>query len=188
MKLRIISGDLKGRFITLPDKKVRFRPTQDRVRQSLAETIKDKIPGAVVADLCAGSGAYGFECLSRGAREAHFIEQDRISARNISDFIQRFGLEQRAGVFVQDVRRFVMTCTSAYDIIFYDPPYNDEALAGLLPKILELLSSEGTLIHERANEKGRVETAQTLFDSNRYSCENRVYGDTRADFYTRRNA
>ena len=81
-----------------------------------------------------------------------------------------------------------MTCTSAYDIIFYDPPYNDEALAGLLPKILELLSSGGTLIHERANVKKSVETEQPPIDHERFSCENRVYGDTRADFYTRRNA
>ena len=153
MKLRIISGGLKGRFITLPDKKVRFRPTQERVRQALAESLKEKIPEAIMADLCAGSGAFGFECLSRGAREAHFVERDRISAQNISDCIERFGLGRRAGVFVRDVRQYIMTCTTIYDIIFYDPPYGDETLAGLLPDILKLLSSGGTLVHERANVK-----------------------------------
>jgi N6-adenine-specific methylase len=81
-----------------------------------------------------------------------------------------------------------MTCKSSYDIIFYDPPYADKELAGLLPQILELLAPGGTLIYERATVKAGAETALTPFDSNRYSCENRVYGDTRADFYTRRNA
>jgi 16S rRNA (guanine966-N2)-methyltransferase len=188
MKLRIISGHLKGRFISLSDKSVRFRPTQERVRQALAEIIKQKIPGAAVADLCAGSGAFGLECLSRGAREAHFVEQDRVLARNISDYIERFGLGNRAVVFARDARRYVMTCTAAYDIIFYDPPYGDAALAGLLPCIMELLSPGGVLVHERAAGKERAETGQNPFDDNRFSRESRVYGDTRADFYTRRNA
>ncbi|MGB7568749.1 MAG: RsmD family RNA methyltransferase [Chitinivibrionales bacterium] len=188
MKLRIIAGDLKGRIITLPEKSVRFRPTQGRVRQALAEILKKQIPGAIVADLCAGSGAFGFECLSRGAREAHFVEHDRILARRISEFIKRFGLEKRAMVHVQDVRHFSMTCKSSFDIIFYDPPYAENELAGLLPQILELLSPQGTLLHERAAGKKGAETAQTAFDSTRYFHETRNYGDTGTDFYTRRNA
>ena len=186
MKLRVIAGDLKGRIITLPEKSVWFRPTQGRVRQALAEILKEKIPGAVVADLCAGSGAFGFECLSRGAREAHFVEHDRILAHNVSEFIKRFGLEKCAIVHVQDVRHYGMTCKSSFDIIFYDPPYADNELAGLLPQILELLSPQGTLLYERTAGKKDTET-QTAFDGTRYSHETRNYGDTGVDIYTRRN-
>jgi 16S rRNA (guanine966-N2)-methyltransferase len=188
MKLRIIAGTLRGRTITLSDKSARFRPTKDRVRQSLAETIKQRLPGARVADLCAGSGAFGIECLSRGAARAQFIEHDRVLAESISTHIKRFGLTSRSGVFTTDVKRFVTICKDLFDIIFFDPPYADGGLAELVPGILGLLAPEGLLLHERAAGKEDVERPEMIVGGARFFCECRRYGDTSVDFYSRHTA
>ena len=188
MKLRIIAGTLRGRTITLSDRSARFRPTKDRVRQSLAETIKQRLPGALVADLCAGSGAFGIECLSRGAARAQFIEHDRVLAEGISKHIERFGLSSRSGVFTTDVKRFITVCKDMFDVIFFDPPYADGELALLIPGILGLLAPEGLLLHERAAGKEDAEHSEIVDSGLRFFRESRRYGDTRVDFYSRRTA
>jgi 16S rRNA (guanine966-N2)-methyltransferase len=188
MKLRIIAGTLRGRIITLSDKSARFRPTKDRVRQSLAETIKQRLPGSAVADLCAGSGAFGIECLSRGAARTQFVEHDRVLAEGISKHIERFGLTSRSSVFMMDVKRFITLCKDAFDIIFFDPPYADGELAELAPGILGLLTPEGLLLHERASGKEDAEHSEIIVGGARFFCECRRYGDTSVDFYSRRTA
>jgi 16S rRNA (guanine966-N2)-methyltransferase len=174
MNLRIIAGDLKGRRISLPEKSVTFRPTKDRVRQSLAETIKERVPGAFAADFCAGSGAFGIELISRGAAAMHFIERDRVLARRIADGIGSLGIAERCRVFEQDIRVFIRQCTFSYDIIFYDPPYEDGALAALVPAMFSLLSKNGIVLYEYSAKRKRLHFSEV----NGIDVETRIYGDT----------
>jgi len=77
MKMRIISGEFKSRMINVPDSKL-IRPMTDRVRETLFNLLNNKIDfkNIKVMDLYSGSGALGLECISRGAKEVHFVEKD----------------------------------------------------------------------------------------------------------------
>ena len=183
MKLRIISGDLKGRRISLPDRQVTFRPTKDRVRQSLFDIVSDIIPGAFAADFCAGSGVFGIELISRGAAKMHFVECDRLLSQRISVCIGSFGIAEKCRVFEQDIRVFIRHCSFSYDIIFYDPPYQNEALADLVPAMVSLLSRNGILLYEYPGRwKNRPRTT-AYPESDRMVVETRTYGDTAVDIF-----
>jgi 16S rRNA G966 N2-methylase RsmD len=106
MKLRIISGELKGRYVVAREG-IDIRPTQERVRESVAEIVKRRVLGAAVADLCAGSGAFGFEMASRGAASVDFVEVDKRVAVNIRENAEALGVADRVRVVRDDVRKFV---------------------------------------------------------------------------------
>lgn len=185
MRLRIVAGFLGRRFITV-EKRARtgdFRPTQERVRQAVAETVKLRIPGASVVDLCAGSGALGFETASRGADRVHFVESDRGRAGCIAKHAELFGIQGICTVFQSDVRNFAASCSRAYDIVFYDPPYGDAELAALAGTLLCLVSGNGVLIYER--DISEV-PAPDAFPQTGFTRETREYGDTAVEFITRK--
>ena len=71
--MRVIAGQYRSRILNAP-RGLDTRPTSDRLRETLFNVLAPKIAGAVFADLYAGSGAVGIEALSRGAREAIFVE------------------------------------------------------------------------------------------------------------------
>jgi 16S rRNA (guanine966-N2)-methyltransferase len=182
MKLRIISGTLSRRYITIDKSASQFRPTQERVRQAAAETLKPRLPGSRAADVCAGSGAFGIELLSRGARHVDFVETDRVRCRIIETHCAAFGVGERCTVIPQDVRRYLGICRSDYDIIFYDPPYEDAALAALVPDLGKLLAPGGVLVYER--DKSGTPQGDRL-PSTEYIVDLRNYGDTVVEFITR---
>ena len=182
MKLRIISGELKGRYINILDA-AEFRPTKERVRESVAEIAKRRFAGAVAADICAGTGAFGFEMLSRGAVSVDFVDADKRAVAKISENALALGVDGRVRAIRDDVCRYIGSCAGAYDVIFYDPPYDDAELQALVPKILLLLKEDGLLIYERRrrpHEKKHADKAglENLIDT-------RIYADTVIEFYTR---
>lgn len=183
IRLRIIAGSLKGRYIkvTGPAEK-NFRPTLERTRQAIAETIKHTVTGVRVADVCAGSGAIGFEMLSRGAVSVDFVESDRMRAGVIRGHIREFGCDNTARVLGVDVRRFAATAQSRYGLVYYDPPYADEALAALVPGLLGALVPGGMLLHER----GSGASVAVKAPGNGYELlQSRVYGESTVDYYGR---
>jgi 16S rRNA (guanine966-N2)-methyltransferase len=183
MNLRIISGALRGRRISLPEKQVTFRPTKDRVRQSIAETIKEQIPGAAAADFCAGSGAFGIECASRGAATVHFVERDRMLARSLSASIDSLGILSQCSVFNIDIVSFVRQCSFLYDIIFFDPPYENEELAALVAEIIPLLSRGGILLYEYSPRLKKSRPPFEFPDAKNVIVETKAYGDTAVDIF-----
>jgi len=182
-KLRIISGSLKGRYVSTGEE-ANFRPTQERVRESVAEIVKKKILGAAAADLCAGSGAFGFEMLSRGAKSVDFVEADGRLADKIAANAAALGVTEKIKVIRDDVSRFAGTSANRYDVIFYDPPYDVAELQELVPKLLSLLTESGMLIYER--RRGRKEkTPDTIGKTN--IADVRIYSDTVIEIYKREN-
>ena len=121
--MRIIAGSAGGITIKVPDNVA--RPTTDRVREALFSMLGDALENARVLDLSAGSGALGLEALSRGAREAVFIEQNSGACAVISDNIK--GSRLRAGrVMKGDVTttlRRLAQSEERFDLVFADPPY-----------------------------------------------------------------
>jgi 16S rRNA (guanine966-N2)-methyltransferase len=196
MKLRLISGTLKGRYISTGDVGINYRPTQERVRESVEKIKKKRVRGAAIADLCAGSGAYGFEMLSRGAARVDFVEADRRAALRISENAAALGIGGRARVAVEDVRKFVDNRIKSidgnrrisgdsglYDIIFYDPPYGDAELAEMAPKLLALAEPGGILVYERRRARTEKKAADAAEKANIFDA--RVYSDTAVEFYKR---
>lgn len=176
MRLRIVSGTLGGRFLPVPKQATGFRPTAQRTRESVTNRIRDRIPGARVADLCAGSGAFGFEMISCGAEWVDFVEKDRRRAGLISRLATELGVKDRCAVCREDVRRFVEQASQTYDIIYFDPPYDAEHLMYAAELFPAMLSPHGVAIFERRSGQGRP--WKLVVPS-----EFRVYGDTTVEFF-----
>lgn len=150
MKLRIIAGKLKRRVINVPSSSTDFRPTKEIVRESLSNSLNPRIRRAIVADICGGSGAFGFEMISRGASHCDFIEKSNNRCKNIQKHADLFNLERdEYSVICSDILKIVSRLTQKYDIIFYDPPYDILELAELVPHIYSLLKPGGILVYER---------------------------------------
>ena len=154
MNLRIVSGRLKGRVIRCGEIALEFRPTLERVRQSIADMLMPYLMRANVADVCAGSGAMGFELLSRGAAHVDFVENDRARIKTIRSHITQFGVEDACRMIEKDATLFAKNDTKQYDLIYFDPPYADKNLLVVPPLLLQKLSPDGILVFERRHKKG----------------------------------
>ncbi len=121
--MRLISGSAGGIPLEVP--KSVTRPTQDRVRQAVFNMLGELIEGARVLDVFAGSGAFGLECLSRGASSALLIDQDRSACDVMKKNTTKTRLEgatiRQGDVF--KVLPQLVTTGAQFDLVFADPPY-----------------------------------------------------------------
>ena len=128
MPLRVVAGSVGGRRLVAP--KSGTRPTADRVKEALFASLgADRVTGASVLDLYAGSGALGIEALSRGAASAVFVDRDRHAETAIRDNLATTGFEANATVSRAPVRKFLERTRreQAFDLVFLDPPYDIDA-------------------------------------------------------------
>lgn len=129
--IRIVAGSFGGRRIEVPDRGT--RPFAERVRQSLFAILEPRLTGARVLDLCAGSGAAGLEALSRGASYVQFVERSRDAAAVIERNVATLKCGTFSSVRVGDAATAArVACevqgTLPFDIVIFDPPYDDAAL------------------------------------------------------------
>jgi 16S rRNA (guanine966-N2)-methyltransferase len=179
--MRIISGTAGSIAIKVPAAVA--RPTTDRVREALFSIIGEIVEGARVLDLFAGSGAMGLEALSRGAREAVFVEQDFSACRVIEENLTKARLEggrvTKAEAFAS-VRRLA-EAGERFHLIIADPPYAKKK--GDTDYGPQLLSSP--VLHELLEPRGILvlETMVTKRDSSAIAgwdvIRDRAYGSTR---------
>ena len=130
--VRIIAGAWRGRRIHFPDMPA-LRPTPDRVRETLFNWLQHSITDTRVLDLFAGSGALGLEALSRGAREAVFVEQFPAAARTLQEQLVHFGGAAKGRILEMGAARFLRNPGEPFDIAFLDPPFGTNALAEYIP-------------------------------------------------------
>jgi 16S rRNA (guanine966-N2)-methyltransferase len=129
--VRIVAGRWRGRRIDAPAG-ADVRPTLDRVREAWMSILQADIPGALVVDLFAGSGALGIEALSRGAARVDFVESSSRSLAVLRANLDRLGAGEQATVHRKDALRFATSLsTLSYDIAFADPPYSTSAATRL---------------------------------------------------------
>jgi len=120
--MRVISGTAKGRRLRAT-KSPDMRPTTDMARQTIFDMLGD-VGGARVLDLCAGAGTLGIEALSRGAREALFVDQDRDACAVILQNLEATGLRSAGHIRRADVlRSLARPPHMPFDLVFLDPPY-----------------------------------------------------------------
>lgn len=136
--MRVIGGEFGSRKLKAPGK-LAMRPTSDRLRETLFNVLGPAIEDALFIDLYAGTGAIGIEGLSRGAREAIFVEMHPAAVRLIRGNLESLKIASRVEIFATDAARALEALARrklVADFIFLDPPYDDvdERL-----RVLELL-------------------------------------------------
>jgi 16S rRNA (guanine966-N2)-methyltransferase len=142
--MRVIAGSARGtRLGRVP---AGVRPVSDRVREGLFSSLGDRLEGARVLDLYAGTGALGIEALSRGAENALFVDVSPAAVTAVRDNLTRTGFDDRATVRRSHVRRYLergSADTGGFDLVFLDPPY--DAGGSELDPVLALLDEKPLL-------------------------------------------
>ncbi|MGB2578728.1 16S rRNA (guanine(966)-N(2))-methyltransferase RsmD [Elusimicrobium simillimum] len=127
--MRIIAGTAKGRKIFSVSKNLPVVPISDRIKQSVFDIIRPKIPAAYFLDLFAGTGNVSLEALSRGALKAVMVDKEVACVKNIKRNLEHLGFTDRAQVIRGDVLKDLdflnAYAPEGYDIIFMGPPYRD---------------------------------------------------------------
>jgi 16S rRNA (guanine966-N2)-methyltransferase len=126
--VRITAGTLRGRRLAVPPRDV--RPTSERARQAFFNITADRIRGAQFLDLFAGSGAFSFEAVSRGAAAATAVESNRKAAETITR--QASEWDVRVTAIAGDVVSTVPKLQTPFDVVYADPPYDYDAYDDLL--------------------------------------------------------
>jgi 16S rRNA (guanine966-N2)-methyltransferase len=167
--MRVVAGIYKGRRLQAPPG-VDTRPTADRVREALFSILGDRVHDARVLDLFAGSGALGIEALSRGAREATFVDNAAPAIRAIGTNLEALGAD--AQVVRAEARRFVGGASRSgrqYDLVFLDPPYRLATSLGRdLSAALAAVLAPGAVVVTESDRRAPLEIDLPLEDERRY--------------------
>ncbi len=155
IEMRVIAGSAKSLQLVTPDGD-QTRPTTDKIKETLFNMLNPYLADAVFLDLFAGSGSIGIEALSRGAREAVFVEKKPKAIACIKKNLAHTHLSERAQLLTCDVRKALQELNGkmTFDIIFMDPPYADGAEKWVLEYLSDssLLKPGGQIIVEAAKE------------------------------------
>lgn len=139
-QVRIIGGQWRGRKLSVPDLPG-LRPTGDRQRETLFNWLSPYIDGARVLDAFAGSGALGFEALSRGASSAVLLDNSSVAVANLKACVSLLGADANAVVQCQDAIAYFNAAQlpdpGPFDLVFLDPPFS----ASLMNKSIAALDS-----------------------------------------------
>jgi 16S rRNA (guanine966-N2)-methyltransferase len=120
--MRLSGGELRSRRVHVP-RGTAIRPTPGRVREALFSILGERVVGARVLDLYAGSGAVGFEAASRGAAHVTFVESNARTAARIRALARELDVTERTAVLALPAERAARQLTGPYDFVFADPPY-----------------------------------------------------------------
>jgi len=173
-RIRIIAGEFKGRRIDVPDQAA-LRPTGDRVREALFSRLGPYLEGVRLLDAFSGTGALGFEALSRGAGEVVFMESDPATVAAIRRTADQLGVRSRCLILLGDAIRLLAAEAErgGFSVVLADPPYRSERIDEFLAEVVRsgLLTADGILVLERdARSKPGHEGVPELewVDSRRY--------------------
>lgn len=148
-QVRIIGGQHKRRLLTFVDAQG-LRPTPDRLKETLFNWLTGYLTDARILDACAGSGALGFEAVSRGAKTAILIEPNLAQAQMLKQNAKLLRLSDKLTIVSTDAISALNTMHDAFDIIFIDPPYALDLWQPILQSLLErgLIHTDSTIYLE----------------------------------------
>lgn len=176
-RLRLTGGTLGRRLIDVPAAadKGALRPTSDKVREALCSILNSRMDfvDAVVVDVCCGSGALGFEALSRGASRCTFVDADRKTMTVVQRNADSLGVSDRSRFVVDTVARYVGGAHGDADLVFFDPPYAMGLDATVRAGLSSTLAPGGILVVERS-----AKSTDPAFEG-LLLVDERRYGDTR---------
>lgn len=156
MKMRIISGEFKGRLINVPKSDL-IRPTTDRVRETLFNLLNNIIDfeSIKVLDIYSGSGSLGLECLSRGAASVDFVEKNYVIQKNLQENLSSLKVEDRCTIYKMEAVKFSsLPKKKNYDLILADPPFFKDDVYTVVKNLFtqDFLSENGIMIIERSKQ------------------------------------
>lgn len=175
MRMRVVAGDLGGRYFAGPDSAA-THPMGERVRGAMFNSLGD-ISGYTVLDAFGGSGALAFEAISRGAASAVVCERDKRAQRIIAENIQTLGLEAQVKLIKASSGAWSDNNPDAqFDLLLCDPPYHDLQLS-TVSKLTQHVKYNGLMV---LSYPGR-ESAPTV--NGVVVVDNKSYGDAALAYY-----
>lgn len=182
--MRVVAGTCRSLPLVTPEGDD-TRPTTDRIKETLFNMIQGEIPDCVFYDFFAGSGGIGIEALSRGAKHAYFVENNKKALDCIKKNLTFTKMADKATVVSRDILGAIPFLNEKADIVFMDPPYQ----LGIEPAVCQMLKQSGclkedTLIIIEA-EKERVlteieELGFTLLKEKIYKTNKHVFFENKA--------
>ncbi len=177
--LRVIGGIAKGRRLKTR-KTMDLRPATDFIREALFDILALKVGDALFLDLFAGSGGVGIEALSRGARQALFVERDPLTAALIRDNLAIAGFASQGRVYAGDVLKtltYLQKEGHKCNLTFIDPPFRKGLVAPTLAKLLqlELMAPDGIIVTRSHTDEEVTASIAPI--------KTRAYGDSVLRFY-----
>jgi len=200
--MRIISGTAKGRRLHSPRGQDKTRPLPDRVRTAIFNMPVGHLDGHRVLDAFAGTGAFGLECLSRGAEWCVLVERDREIARVLKRNIEDLGFGDQCQVIQGDALApsSLARAPRPLHVVMFDPPYpmmkeqaGRERVFGQFSRAVGLLDAEGfgllrtpwPFVDYVGEEGNRRKLALSLDVPGAAGPETHVYGSTAVHWYMR---
>jgi 16S rRNA (guanine966-N2)-methyltransferase len=126
-KVRIIGGQSRGRKLEFPDK-MNLRPTPDRIRETLFNWLMHEVANSTCLDLFAGSGALGFEALSRGAFKVIFVDNDNETVMALKKNAEKFDKKSVEIIYADFQKNPPTFPENSFDLVFLDPPYESDLI------------------------------------------------------------
>ena len=184
--MRIIAGTHKRREIKAP-KGIKTRPTSDRVKEGIFNTLREKIEGAVILDLFSGSGNLALESISRGSNFAYLVENDKNAYYTIMENVKKLDMSAKISSYNMSWEKFLDIAEKEnikFDLIFLDPPYYGKYYTEVLKSIAEknILSEDGVIIVEAP-----VDLDKGIFNEKSFEIVKEAkYGDTKIFYFQKR--
>jgi len=154
-QIRIIAGSMRGRKITFPDGRG-LRPTLDQVRETLFNWLAADIPGSICLDLFAGSGALGFEAISRGASSVIMVDANSKVTDNLKKNVNNLSIEN-VKIINQKAKKFLEKNQQLFDLVFLDPPFEKGMLDSITTQIKPHLSEKALVYVEQENSNSTID-------------------------------
>lgn len=157
--IRIISGKYRSRHLVLPPLDPTVRPTQDKIRGAIFSAIND-FDNKIILDLFAGSGAYGFESISRGAKKVYFNDINAKCCLAIKKSAEQLDCQTIIEVFNLHYKKCLnLLKNTKFDIVFLDPPYKDNINEEIIDFITKnnLLNENGIIVAEQETAIKEIE-------------------------------
>jgi len=152
--MRVTTGTARGMNLMAPPSSDVTRPTSDMTKQAMFNIVQFELEGAEVLDLFAGSGQLGIEALSRGAKQATFVDSSRDAQDVIMENLKHTKLLSQAKLIATDYVTFLSRGANQFDIAFMDPPYNQKLIDAALPLVARRMRRNGVILCE--SEKSEV--------------------------------
>ena len=185
--MRIVGGKMRGVTLYGPKNK-KTRPLKDLARESIFNIIQHsnkilfKFEKSNILDLYAGTGSFGLECLSRQAENVYFIEKREDVIEILNRNIEKLKLKKKTKVFSKDVFHLIKKISifdTKFDLIFCDPPFEDNSVGKLIELIFSknLLKKNGIIIiHRKKNTDDKFENYFKVIDERTYGMSKIIFG------------
>jgi len=169
--MRIIGGKFKGHRFDPPAKKWPTRPTTDISKEGLYNILMNTIDFETIRflDLFGGTGNHCYECISRGCRDATYVDKYGPAVSFVIKMTEKLDIQEFITIRKMDVFRFIKKCDSKYDYIFAGPPYPLKTIADIPDLILKqgMLSDNGILVLEH-NPSVNLSNHPNIFNQRNY--------------------